>query len=79
MYCEKVNSTTGTININNYTRDQLLRVSLIFFFVNATFSLLSVYFLDMFVASLFFFPFFSMSSALYSYSCLVENKYKTHV
>ena len=47
---------------------KLVRVSLIFFSVNATFSSLSVSFLDMFVVSMF--------SAC---SCLVENKYKTHV
>ena len=59
MHCEKVNSITRIININNYTWDQLLRVSF-FFFVNATFSSLSVSSLDMFVVFLFlfFFSFF---------------------
>ena len=56
-----------------------MKVSLLFFFVNATFSSLSISFLDMFVTSPFFFFLVSMSSALYSCSCLVENKYKTHV
>ena len=59
VHHENVNSTTGTIDINNCTWDQLWRINLIFFSVNATFLSLSVFFLDMFVASLFFFFFFS--------------------
>ena len=52
---KKVNSTTGEINIDDFAWDQLVRVSLVFFSVKTTFSSLSVSFLDMFVASLFFF------------------------
>ena len=75
-----VNATTGIIDIDDFAWDQLVRVSHIFFYVHATFSSFSVSFLDMFVTSLFFFLFFFFSSfALFSCSCLVENKYKTHV
>ena len=52
---KKVNSTTGEINIDDFAWDQLVSVSLVFFSVKTTFSSLSVSFLDMFVASLFFF------------------------
>ena len=53
---ESVNATTGKIDISVYKWDQLVRVSL-FFSVHAIFSLLSVSFLDMFVA--FFIYFFN--------------------
>ena len=53
---ESVNATTGKIDISVYKWDQLVRVS-IFFSVHAIFSLLSVSFLDMFVA--FFIYFFN--------------------
>ena len=79
MPSETIKATTGEIDISEYKWNQLLRAS-IFFSVHATFSLLSASFLDMFVAFFFFHLFFFlMSSALYSWTCLVENKYKTHV
>jgi len=48
-------STTGEIHIDEFAWSQLARVSLIFLSINATFSSLSISFLDMFVASLFLF------------------------
>ena len=75
---ESVKAATGEINISDYKWNQLLRVS-IFCSSHATFSLLSASFFDMFVAFFFFNLFFLMSSALYSWTCLIENKYKTHI
>ena len=57
MHSDNVDDSTWTLQISDFTWDQLFRVSLILFSVIATFSLLSVSFLDMFVAFFFFFFF----------------------
>ena len=73
---DKTYYNCGSLELILIVSIKLVRVSLIFFSVKATFSSLFVSFLDMFVASSFFFSFFF---ALYSCSCKFENKYKTYV
>ena len=77
---DKTYYNCGSLELILIVSIKLVRVSLIFFSVKATFSSLFVSFLDMFVASSFFLLCIHVHAKLKTNTKLTyESKYKTHV
>ena len=81
---DKTYYNCGSLELILIVSIKLVRASLIFFSVKATFSSLFVSFLDMFVASSFFFLFFLLCIHVHANlktntKLTYESKYKTHV